>query len=249
MPLVGAREMLGQAAARQIAEDGRPIGLQAGGMALPERRRGRERQQVGQEIGRLVHQIDAQLLVLDAGVDVHAADHQARGERLPCRARGRCSAPCRPALGAPVGERVGRRRDQRHAEVAARSRATAARSSISSRRTSATVAADAGADLDLGLEQLVGHAGPEALLTAQHEILGRRRDQVAAGRVDQQILLLDPEAQRRWGQWHGCLRCPKCRSGSRAWGQKAVRARLLRAAPPMPPLVQTSRSDPGAPRT
>ena len=46
-------------------------------LAFPERRRARQRQQVRQEVRELVHQVDAQLVVVDADVHVHAADHHA----------------------------------------------------------------------------------------------------------------------------------------------------------------------------
>ena len=61
-----------------------------------------------QEVARLVEQVDAQLVVFDADVHVHAADDEAAadagqvlGERLVALALG-------VLLGAPAGERVGR---------------------------------------------------------------------------------------------------------------------------------------------
>ena len=70
------------------------------------------------EVGRLVHQVDAQLLVLDADVEVHAADHQALGERRHVAREQVVALLVDAALDAPVGERVGRGGDQRHAELA-----------------------------------------------------------------------------------------------------------------------------------
>ena len=74
LELAEALEALRQAGARQLVEHGEPVALEAGVLALPERRGGRQHQQVRQEIARLVHEVDAQLVVVDADVHVHAAD-------------------------------------------------------------------------------------------------------------------------------------------------------------------------------
>ena len=66
----------GQARARQLLVGGEAVALEAGVLALRERRGGREHQQVRQEVARLVHEVDAQLVVLDADVHVHAADDE-----------------------------------------------------------------------------------------------------------------------------------------------------------------------------
>ena len=88
-----------------------------------------------QEIAGLVHQVDAQLVVLDADVHVHAADDEAPadagqvlGDRLVAVALGRL-------LRAPARERVGRGGDRRQPVLAA-SLATVALRSASSRPAS-----------------------------------------------------------------------------------------------------------------
>ena len=151
-----------------------------------------------QEVGRLVHQVDAQLVVLDPGVDVHAADHHALRQRLHVAAEDDVALLVDPALVAPVGERVGRGGDHRHAELRGGPGDRGAQLGELVARLR-DVAADAGADLDLRLQQLVGDALAEALAAARHEALGRRGDEVAALRVDQEVLLLDAERER-WGR-------------------------------------------------
>ena len=80
--------------------------------------------------------------------------------------------------------------------------AMAARIWVSWRRTSPR-SGRRGVDLDLGLEQFVRDAIGEALLAACHETGRRRGDQIAAGRIDQQIFLFQAEAQGRCGERHG----------------------------------------------
>jgi hypothetical protein len=66
----------GHAGARQLLIGGEAVALEAGVLAFGKGRGGRQHEQVRQEIARLVEEIDAQLVVLDADVDVHAADDQ-----------------------------------------------------------------------------------------------------------------------------------------------------------------------------
>ena len=84
--LLPALEAAGQARARQLLVGGEAIALEAGVLAFRERRGGREHQQVRQEIARLVHEVDAQLVVLDADVHVHAADDEAPADAGEVRA-------------------------------------------------------------------------------------------------------------------------------------------------------------------
>ena len=105
----------GQARARQLLVGGEAVALEAGVLAFRERRGGRQHQQVRQEIARLVHEVDAQLVVLDADVHVHAADDEpaadageVAGDRLVAVALGRL-------LRAPAREGVGGGGDRREA--------------------------------------------------------------------------------------------------------------------------------------
>ena len=65
------------------------------------------------------------------------------------------------------------------------------------------VLADRRADLDLGLQHLVGDALAQALPAAFHEALGRGGDQIVAGGIDQQVLLLEAKTEGWCGEWHG----------------------------------------------
>ena len=189
-PFVGAGEVLRQAAARQIAEHCRAVRLEAGRLTLPERRRAGQRQQVRQEIGCLVHQVDPELVVLDPGVHVHAADDQARGQRLHVPGQPQIAALSRPSSARQLANGwveaaiIAMPNSRAVAATVARSSASCARG--------ADVLAHRRADLDLRLQELVRHPLAQPFLAALHELLGRRRPQLAAGRVDQGI---PPRAQ------------------------------------------------------
>ena len=76
-------------------------------MAFPEWRGGRERQEMRHEIADLAHQVDAQVAVLNAGMDVHAADRHPPGQASVLRAEDAVAvhvhrlllAPVRPGMG------------------------------------------------------------------------------------------------------------------------------------------------------
>ena len=68
--------MIGDAGARKAPEDRRAVRLQAGVAAHPERRAGRQRQQVRQEVARLVHQLDHRRAIGHGDVHVQAEDQQ-----------------------------------------------------------------------------------------------------------------------------------------------------------------------------
>ena len=69
-------EVIGHAGAREAAEDRRAVRLQAGVAPHPERRAGRQREQVRQEVARLVHQVDRRRPSGHGDVDVQAEDQQ-----------------------------------------------------------------------------------------------------------------------------------------------------------------------------
>ena len=71
-----AAELMRHAGAGQLVEHRQAVGLEPGRLPLPERRGGGERKEMRQEICRLAEQVDAQILVLDADMHMHAADHQ-----------------------------------------------------------------------------------------------------------------------------------------------------------------------------
>jgi len=59
---------------------------------------------VGQEVGRLVHEVDPQIFVLDADVDVAAADQKAPDGEPEILVQFLVARLARMGLGAPVGE-------------------------------------------------------------------------------------------------------------------------------------------------
>ena len=70
--LAPARKIVGDVGARELVEHLAAIGLQPGVHAEPERRVGRQRQHVRQEIARVIHHVDRRLAILDADVHVQA---------------------------------------------------------------------------------------------------------------------------------------------------------------------------------
>ncbi len=75
--LLPAVEPLGQARPRQLLEGREPVALEARVEPFGKGRGRRQHQEVRQEIAGLVHEVDAQFVVLDPDMHVHAADHHA----------------------------------------------------------------------------------------------------------------------------------------------------------------------------
>ena len=75
-------ELIRNARAGKPPEDGRSIGFQAGVTSLPERRAGREREQVRQEVARLVEQLDGPGAIGRGDVNMQAEDEQRSGQLL-----------------------------------------------------------------------------------------------------------------------------------------------------------------------
>ena len=74
---LGARhERRRDAGAREVRKDRAAVGFEAGVAAHPERRRGRERQHMRQDVARDVHQIDRDIIVGHADMHMHAEDQQ-----------------------------------------------------------------------------------------------------------------------------------------------------------------------------
>ena len=102
-----ALEAIGQAGARQLVVGGEAVALEAGVLAFDERRGGREHEQVRQEVARLVHEVDAQLVVVDAGVHVHAADDEAPADAGEVAGNGLVAGALGGLLRTPRRERMG----------------------------------------------------------------------------------------------------------------------------------------------
>ncbi len=202
-----AVEELGQAGARHLVEDGDPVGFQTGVLTVPEGRGGAERQEMRQEIGELAHEVDAQLRILDSDMDMHAADDEPARRRLMIAGQRDIALAVGRLLPVPFGE--GMRRGSDGGETMAAGDLRHHPAQPHKLRTGfGKAAAHRRADLDLSAQELRRHAaGKPPLAFAQH-LRRRIAGEVAAGAIDQQILLLDAEGEG--GLAHASL---PCRSG------------------------------------
>ena len=189
------------AGARQLVEHGKPVGFEPGDIALPEGRGGREREQVRQEISGLAEEIDAELVVVDADMDVHAADDEAPHHLLQILSKDVVALFVGVLLARPLGERMGRGGDGSEAELAgdsAHGRAQA--DQIGARLLDR--AADLGADFDLRAQEFRADLAWQRLLAFGEE--GRRRflREVARLLVDEEIFLLHADGEARFANGH-----------------------------------------------
>ena len=149
-----------------------------------------------QEVARLVHQVDAQLVVLDADVHVHAADDEApadagkvAGDRLVAVAVGRLlRAPAREGVrgGGDRGEPM------LSCELGHGGSEIGQFPPCIPRRIM-----HARADLDLRFEELARHLTLQGLLRGIEQGLRHLARQVPARLVDEQVFLLDADGERR----------------------------------------------------
>ena len=106
------------------------------------------------EVADLAHQVDAQVRVLDPGMDVHAADRHPPRQALVLGAEDAVAVHVHRHLLAPVRPGVGRGGDHPHPELARGLGDGGAQLAELAPRL-ADRGADAGADLDLALQELV----------------------------------------------------------------------------------------------
>jgi hypothetical protein len=106
-----------KAGTRHVVEDGGPVGGKAGIGTLPKGRGGRERQQVRQEVGHLIGEIDPHLGVFDTDMDVHAADQHPPRDAVHVAGEVAVAILPRHALVLPIGERVAAGRDRDEAVI------------------------------------------------------------------------------------------------------------------------------------
>src|SRR5690606_24469955 len=194
---------------RQRIEDGQPVTLEAGVAAVPERRRARQREEVRQEIAELVHEIDAQLLVADTDVNVHAADDQSSRRRLHFGTQQVVTLLLGLLLLRPVAERVRGGGDRRQAVT----RRDVDASLPQAREAGAHFlhrVADARADLDLRAQELGGHVAPDALLAFPDQGFRGIDDQRPRLLVDEQVLLLHADGEIGLGRLHQAFLGPSC---------------------------------------
>ena len=149
---------------------------------------------MGQEIGRLVHQVDAQLGVLDGDVHVHAAGQKALRDQAKVFGDLGVAGGGRVLLLLPPPERMGGGGHQRAVEAADDALDGAAQVR-ELRACGARVVADLGGDLDLGAHELGTDRAAERGVAVLHHLGTRVDGQIAAGEVDQEVLLLDAERE------------------------------------------------------
>ena len=192
----------GDAGARQLVEDGQPIGLQVGHLALPERRRRGQHQEMGQEVADLVHQIDAEIRVLDADMDMHGADQQPPHRHADILLELLVALPLRGLLGLPGGKGMGRGGDHLGA-MGTGDLADAAAQADQVVTGLGDAAADRRPDLDLGPHELGRHPRTKPALALGHDVVGRVGDEIACHRVDEKVFLLDTDGELRCHIRHG----------------------------------------------
>ena len=174
--LAVALEALRQAGARQLVEDGEPVALEAGVLALPERAR------------RSTASAGAAGNSAPGSSDRCAARRRRWRRARACRrwrAAARCrqsrppapgSAPSASARGSSGRRTGGSRRRSAQWRIFAATSAMVRRRPASSCRAALKSLQDAGADLDLRAEELGRHLLAERLLALLHQ-LGRRAPQ------------------------------------------------------------------------
>ena len=181
------------------------IGLEAGLLPAPERRAGRQRQEVGQEVADLVHQVDPQVLVLDLGVDVHAADHLPPRQHLEVVGQRTGSAPFRCCVVGPDARWDASRRPRSPCRARGRSRPTvraqpdqlAPVPPLSSGQTRLPTSTCA-------LQQLLGDLLAEPLACRRRMKAGScASDRARRWPGRPAVFLLDADRQRRCGRCHG----------------------------------------------
>ena len=182
-----------QAGAGQVVEDADPVGGEAGVAALPEGRGSGEREQVRQEVGRLVHQVDPGLVVGDADMDMHAADQHPVAHIGEIAAELVVARAVAAGLGGPRGGRVAGGGDRRQAVALRHPGHRAAQADELAARL-AGAAADAGADLDLAAEIFRRHPVADRLGAFVDHRLGGLGEIEAFG-IDEEIFLLDPDGE------------------------------------------------------
>ncbi len=191
-----AVEPVRQAGARQGVEDGEAVARELRVGPLPVGRRGGKCQHVRQEVGDLVHHVDAHVVVLDPGMDVHAADQHPPGRRPHVVPEPVVAFLSRVALAAPGGEGVGRGGDDRIAMLPGCRRHRRAQGAQLAHRLG-DAGMRPGADLDLALQEFGGDLVAHRLAAILEETGFGFGDQIAGLAIDDQVFLLDPEGQRR----------------------------------------------------
>ena len=196
-----AREALGETRARKLVEHAQAVRLQAGLDAFPEGRRSAQGEEMRQEIGDLVQNVDAQVVLFDTDMHVHAADQQPLGHDLQVLLEDAVTQLVGSLLFAPLGERM-RRSGDRSVPVRASDFRHGAPQVRERRACLRHRGADFRADLDLGPQELGTEPPFQALFERLDQGSGGFADQVLGAEFDQQILLFDADRKAGFGDWH-----------------------------------------------
>ena len=150
-----------------------------------------------QEVARLVHQVDAQLVVVDADVHVHAADQQTAGDTLHVAGEYVVTLLVGVLLVRPFREGMRRGGHRRQSVAGGDLRDGSAQPGEFAVRL-LYVLTDRSADLDLRGEEFRPNQVGDLLLTSIQHAVRQVGDDVAGLPVDEKIFFLDAEREARW---------------------------------------------------
>src|SRR5260370_3654320 len=230
-----AGEPLRSTGARHLVKDGEAVGFEPVVLALPERRRGRQCQQVRQEVRGLVQQIDAQLVVGDADMDVHSADREARADALQIALEALVADTLGGLLLLPSRKWMGRHGNRGHA-MARRHRRDPDPQPPQLGSRFVETCADPGPDLDLRAQKFRAHLGAQQRLELGQHAIGRVAHDVPRRPIDEDTFLLESERKFRFGSHLTPRIEPVTERGSRrgqrplsTWWRKSAQVRLKRS--------------------
>ena len=163
---------------------------------LPERRRGAEREQMREHVAHLVHEVDAQLVVVDADVDVHAADDETAHDLLKILLDGFVALLVGAPLLAPDREWMRGGSDEAQS-VGTGDRRHGAAQVLQVGAGLADGGAHAGADLDLTLQELRRHLPFQQGFALRKHRRRRLVDEGAGAGIDEQVFLFDSDGEAR----------------------------------------------------
>src|SRR6516164_4834797 len=188
-----------------------------------------------QEIRGLVQQIDTQLVIGNADMDVQAADRQPPPNTLQIPMQARIAIVLGGLLRVPAGKGM-RRRGYRRQTTLRRHPGDCGAQPPQFRAGLAEARANPGADLDLRAQKLGAHLTGEQRLALLQHLAGRIADNIAGCAVDEKILLFDPEGELRFSTHLTPRIDPVCERGSRrgqrplsTWWKNSAQLRLNRS--------------------
>ena len=147
-----------------------------------------------QEIARLVHQVDAQLVVVDADVHVHAADDEAAADAGQILGDGLVALALGRLLRAPAREGMGGSGNRRQPMLAGQTCHRLAQGlELLARRARRLV--HLRLDLDLRFQEFARHLPAQRLLARVEQRVRHLAHEVPARLVDEQVLFLDADGE------------------------------------------------------